>query len=380
MSERWGCYVHVPWCRSICPYCSFYVVRDTGAARHTEYVEAVLREHSRRVGGAFAGPASTLFFGGGTPSRLPVESLATLIDNIPVSPGAEISAEANPEDVSDDWLEGALGAGINRISLGVQTFRVSQSKRLGRAHTRAQASSAAQRLQKAALRSWSMDLIFAVPGQSVADLDDDLDHLLALEPPHVALYGLTLEPGTPLGRAAERGRLTPVDSETWRRMYDRIVSRLEVAGLRRYEVSNFAAPGHESSHNQGYWLDRPYMGLGPSAHGYRPDGVRYRNPADLALWLQDPGSADEETPEPGQRAIDILIACLRGQAGVDLHRLRQRTGMELREPVLRALEAASLLTREGLFLRLTPDGFPLADGITARLVDALVPVAGHKES
>ena len=377
MSEPWGCYIHVPWCRGICPYCSFFVLRDGPETPWERWTDAVLREHTERSR-RYDGLASTLFIGGGTPSRLPLDDLGRLLDALPRRANSEVSVEANPEDVTEDWVRGACAAGVNRVSLGVQTFDGRHARRLGRGHTSPQAALAARHLASAPLRSWSMDLIFAVPGQTLEDLDRDLDQLLTLEPPHVSLYGLTLEPDTPLRRAVDRGRLRPTDSETWRQMYDRIVERLEAAGLYRYEVSNFARRGHSSAHNRGYWEDRPYMGLGPSAHGYRPDGSRYRNVADLDAWFRG-GQAMDEQPTPEEAAADLLISTLRGCAGTDRARLVAKTGLAPRPAVIDALCNAGLLASDGNNLRLTAQGFPLADGITGRLVDALIPVEGQKD-
>lgn len=367
--EDHGVYVHVPWCRAICPYCAFYVVAHTADAPHASFVDAVLAEHAR-WNASFPGAAVSVFLGGGTPSRLPVEELGRLLDGLNRRPDAEVGLEANPEDLSDRWIEGALEAGVTRISVGVQTLDPRHARVLGRAHTVGQANDALQRVARSGVRSWSADLMFALPGQTLDDLERDLDGLLALDPPHVSLYGLTFEPGTPFDRLRQRGRLTPPPDERWREMYDRLVARLREVGLQRYEVSNFARTGHRSVHNAGYWEGRPYQGLGPSAHGLAPDGRRWVNPRDLAGWLA--GAPPEvELPTPEQAACDRLVAGIRQTDGVCLETLAGRTAHAPAPEVVDRLVGMGLLRRSGSRIALTDDGFPLADSVVTRLVDGL---------
>ena len=367
MTDRlWGIYVHVPWCRVRCPYCAFYVQPDRDAAWGS-WADAVLREYALRVP-HFGERAHTLYFGGGTPSRVPTADLARLGRAIDRVPGAEVTAEANPEDVDAAWLDGAMEAGVNRISLGIQTFNAAFARLLNRAHSVDRAKSVAATVAGAGLRSWSVDVIFALPGQTLEDLRVDIDRILEIEPPHVSLYGLTIEPGTPFERARERGALVPTTDELWREMYDTLVTRLEAAGLARYEVSNFAKSGHRSVHNAGYWEGRPYMGLGPSAHGLCPDGSRYVNISDAAGYpnCADPtGSIDRPTPR--QVASDRLLSGLRSTAGIALDQL----AVPIRPEPVEALVRSGLLEQRGDQIALTYEGFPIADAIVGRLVEAL---------
>ena len=371
MSGPWGCYVHVPWCRVHCPYCAFYVV--TGEPSGTDrFVERVLEEWSLRRTW-FEGPAHTLYLGGGTPSRLAPSALARLVQGIERAPDAEVTAEANPEDLTEDWLTEVRGAGIDRISLGVQSFIPRVARRLGRGHTQPQAVDAVARLQAAPLRSWSLDLIFAVPGQTMADLDADLDIIVDTQAPHVSLYGLTIEPGTPFARAHRRGSLPEVPEDHWHDMYSHIVARLQAAGLVRYEISNFARPGHESRHNTLYWTDQPYLGLGPAAHSYRPDGARWANPRDLREYLTSRRPAlDIEHPTPRQAAADLLVSGLRGVTGLSRARLTEKTGLAVHPDTVRILVQGKLLVEHGDRMALGPRGFALADGVARRLLDTLI--------
>lgn len=369
----WGLYVHVPWCKRRCPYCAFYVEVDRDAEKDA-FVDRILAEHAERSAPFRAlGPPSTLFFGGGTPSRLSPEQLGRIIQGLDLPEDAEISAEANPEDLSPDFLAGLRGAGITRLSVGLQTFSRTFARLLNRASTVDQARDAIAMVREAGFVSWSLDLIFALPDQTLEDLLDDLQELVAAAPPHVALYGLTFEPGTPLTRARDRGKLEETDDDTWRMMLDVISDMLGEAGLQRYEVSNFARPGHESRHNSLYWHDRPYLGLGPSAHSYAPDGTRWRNVKDLARWSVEDDPRDEvETPDTWQAATDLLVSGLRGRDGVSLDHLRHRTGLRPDPAVLAALVASRLLVQGDGRLRLTDQGVAVCDGLVDRLARSLV--------
>ena len=378
MTAGHGLYVHIPWCRIRCPYCHFAVSPDrsgVGAPPPFDaFVDAVLREHAARAAD-FPGPAATVFLGGGTPSRLPPDPLTRLLAGLPRDGDAEVSMEMNPEDVAEA-LAPALDAGVNRVSLGIQTLQPHLARRIGRAHSQPHARAALARVAASAARSWSADLIFALPEQTLPELNADLDALLDHAPPHVALYGLTIEPETPFHRAVAGGRLSAPTDEAWRAQYDRIVARLEDAGLHRYEVSNFARPGHRSAHNLGYWTGRPYVGLGPSAHGLCPDGTRYVNHAAVEAWMAAPDpTAQREPPDPHRQAEDALIAGMRWVDGVDLAALATATGFAPADAVVDGLVRGGLIARRGPRVHLAGDGWPLADGVVTRLVRALQPVS-----
>ncbi|MBA2322006.1 MAG: coproporphyrinogen III oxidase family protein [Deltaproteobacteria bacterium] len=374
--SRWGVYVHVPWCRVICPYCAFAVIRDRARpdrpAAFDAWADGIARELALRRP-EFPGEAETVYLGGGTPSRLPIPVIARVVGLFPRIADAEVTAEVNPEDVSDGWLADLVAAGVNRVSMGVQSFQPRHLARLRRPSP----VDALRAVSSAGLRSWSADLIFGLPDGTLEELDDDLDRLLAADPPHVSVYGLTIEEGTPFAREAARGRLQPADDDLWRAMYDRLVERLGAAGLERYEVSNFARPGHESRHNQGYWQDRPCLALGPSAHGLAPDGARWVNHAELDTWLAaaDP-TAEREPPDPDRQARDHLISGLRAREGVDLDALAGRFGRAPDSAAVDRLVKAGFLDHTGGRVRLVGEGWPLADAVVARVIDALRPTSG----
>jgi oxygen-independent coproporphyrinogen-3 oxidase len=306
---------------------------------------------------------------------MPAAPLQRLLHGLGARDALEVTAETNPEDADDAWLDGARAAGATRISLGVQTFDPRFARLLNRACTVASARATARRVASAGFASFSIDVMFALPGQTVAAFADDLDRLLDTGAPHVSLYGLTFEPGTPLFRARNAGRLTETDDDAWREMYDLAVDRLGAAGLARYEVSNFAAEGHRSVHNRLYWTDAPYLGLGPSAHGYAPDGTRWIDTTDVQRYLAggDP-TATSERPAPRAAAVDLVLSMLRGVEGVDRTRLRARCAHDLDAAVVSELERDGLVVASRDRVALAHAGFPLADLATERLAAALVPI------
>ena len=376
MTDKWGIYIHIPWCRVQCPYCAFHVVSDNSEPPTDSFVESALGEIEKRRED-YPGLASTLYLGGGTPSRLPSSAITRLIAGSPLTENVEITVEANPEDVTEAWCEDIVAAGATRVSLGVQSLQTHVSRRLGRGHTSRVAQIAIQRIRQAELSSWSVDLIFGVPGQSLEDLERDLDELLMFEPPHLSVYGLTIEPGTSFANAVRQKRMTPVEDDAWRVQYDHLVATLQLAHLERYEVSNFARSGHESRHNSAYWQDTPYMGVGPSAHGLRPDGARYVNEANTTLYLQRGGPSETiEFPSAWQAAVDYLTSAIRTREGVDLGYLNRRYGHVPSAAVLDVLTQQQWVTRDPQRLCLTDQAVPLADAIASRLVDNLAPQKG----
>lgn len=364
----WAVYVHLPWCRTRCPYCAFNIVVDRGWDK-AAYTQALLQQW-RAWRGAYEGAPETLFFGGGTPSLHPPEQIAALIAAI--APTGEVSLEANPGQVSAEGLAGWREAGVTRLSLGVQTFQARHARLLNRGHTVAQSRALLKRVAESGLRTWSVDLIFALPGQTLEELDADLDELLVCGAPHVSLYGLTPEEGTPLGRAVERGRIHLPDADAWRERFDHIAARLNAAGLERYEVSNFARPGHRCRHNELGWMGHPYLGLGAGAHGFLPDGRRTVGEPDVARFITAPLAWQEETPSAEQACIDRLLGGLRHLDGVPVQDLT-RYGFDLDPRILRTLTEGELLAPDPQRVRLGPRGWALADAVVARLVEALIP-------
>ena len=288
-----GVYLHVPFCERICPYCDFAVVaaRRLGRAAEARYVAALRAELAARCGDFSGRRLATVYFGGGTPSLLAPGSVRELLDAVRgafAGEPAEVTLEVNPSTVERERLPGFRAAGVDRVSVGIQSFDDTTLRRRGRAHRAREGRRTLAACREAGFERLSLDLIAAAPGQDVAAFDRELEAALSEAPDHVSVYELTLEPGTPFARAAAAGRLAVADEETAARMLERAEERLSDAGYRRYEISSYARPGREAVHNQRYWDRRPVLGLGmgavssdPPAIG-APHGVRRTNPRALA--------------------------------------------------------------------------------------------------
>ena len=282
-----GIYVHIPFCASRCSYCDFFStlkLADTGAS----YVEALLAEARLRHGELRGEAVKTLYMGGGTPSQLPLALLERFVGGlrgiVDLSALEEFTIEANPDDVTPAWCAALPPLGVNRVSMGVQSFEDAILRSIGRRHTAAQAVGAVANLRGAGIDNISIDLIYGLPGQTVASWTDSVRQALDLHPQHISAYGLTYEQGTRLWHQRERGEVVEVPEEQCLEMCRILVNMLQAAGYEHYEISNFALPDYHSRHNSSYWNDTPYLGLGAAAHSY--DGnVRRSNPCDLQLYI-----------------------------------------------------------------------------------------------
>jgi oxygen-independent coproporphyrinogen III oxidase len=362
-------YIHVPFCARRCSYCDFAIAvrRDVPSDR---FAELVLREWAgwqSHPAWARSPRVSTVYFGGGTPSRLAPEAIARIIEQVwtdrGIEAGAEITLEANPDDVTVPTATAWRAAGINRVSLGAQTFDRAALRWMHRTHDAGQIGQAVDLLRTAGVTELSLDLIFGLPGVLERDWSADLDHALALEPDHLSLYGLTVEERTPLARWAARGAVTPVDDDRYAAEFLAAHERLERSGYEHYEVSNYARPGRRARHNSAYWRRAPYVGLGPSAHSAWDDGRRWnqREWAAYERLLGEGGSVveGEERLEPAGIRLEELYLGLRTSEGLPAERV--------------PAEAARRWTTSGWAevangrLRLTPEGWLRLDGLVASL-------------
>lgn len=371
MDDSFGVYAHIPWCRSRCPYCAFNV-RVEPAPPYRAYFDALIHQW-RALAPSYPGRPDSVYLGGGTPSLAPAALVGELLAALDPLPGAEVTLEANPGTLDPPLLDALLRAGVSRLSVGVQTFQPRLARLLNRGHTAARSSALMATVAGAGFRSWSLDLIFAVPGQSVEDLRRDLDRALALEPPHLSIYGLSAEPGTPYARAVEAGRLTPPDEGTWEAMYVLLEEALSAAGLERYEISNFARAGHRCRHNEHYYRGRRYAGLGAGAHGWTPAGDRTVGHPDPTDFINDPaGWHSLERPRGDERAVELLLSTLRHVDGVPRRRLRS-LGYQLEADALERLSSGDLIAASEASIRLIGRGWRVADGVLRTLCDALEP-------
>jgi len=311
---EFGVYVHIPFCASKCDYCAFATWTD----RHhliDEYLEAVRGEISTAVESGMA-PADTVFVGGGTPTLVPAAALADVISSIPVRSGAEVTVECNPDDVSGALLEAFVGAGVNRVSVGVQSMSPDVLSSLGRTHDRDNVARAVDAISAVGLPTFNLDLIYGAAGESVGDWEATVRAALELDPPHVSAYGLTVEAGTPLASQPDRHP----DDDDQADKYEVADRLLAAAGLANYEVSNWARPGHESRHNLLYWNQGNYRGFGCAAHSHR-DGVRWwnvRTPDRFVELARSGGDvvAASETLDSDARREEGLQLALRTRDGV----------------------------------------------------------------
>lgn len=339
-------------------------------------VEGIIREMDLAKG-FIEGAVSTLYLGGGTPSLLPDDALSFLMQAVreryTLAPDAEVTLEANPDDIRKDRLEAWSGVGINRLSIGVQSFRDADLRWMNRAHNAVQAREAIRAARDAGFGHDSIDLIYGTPGLSDADLLENLSEAITLGCPHLSCYALTVEPRTALAGDIRKGRMPPVDPEAQARQFLLLVETLTGAGYEHYEISNFALPGHRSRHNSSYWQGIPYLGLGPSAHSF--DGrIRRWNVANNALYLAAISRGElpfeAETLTPVQQLNEYTMTALRTQEGLDLDRIGRNWGLPARARLEREageLSAKGWMVREGQRLTLTVQGKLFADGIASDL-------------
>ncbi len=354
-------------------YCDFAIAvrRNVPAER---FVRAVLREYeTRRAREPWdEAPLETLYLGGGTPSLLPAAWAAELVLRLvaaegpaPAS-GLEITLEANPDDVTSETAAAWVAAGVDRVSLGVQSFNPAVLEWMHRTHAADAAAQAVRLLREAGIGCISLDLIFALPAELEADLRGDLERALALEPEHLSVYGLTVEPRTPLARWIARGAAVPPVDDSYAEEFLLAHELLTAAGLEHYEVSNYARPGHRSRHNRAYWSGRPYLGLGPSAHSFRP-GERSWNVRDWAAYERAVLSsgdavAERELLSAEQQRLEACYLGLRTAEGMPAGSLDRGAAAQVE-----AATAQGWLIAEGDRIRPTAQGWLKLDSITTRL-------------
>lgn len=371
-----GIYVHLPFCPYICPYCDFakWPHRRSAADRYLRALHAEIdRAASPRV-------HETVFLGGGTPNTYDAGDIAELLDalrrRLPGPPRRETTIEVNPELVSAPDLIAYERSGIDRVSIGVQSFVPEEIRTLGRRHTPEQVAAAIQQAREANIRSVSIDLIFAVPGQSAQSWERSLDAAVALGVDHVSTYGLTVEAGTPYEEWRERDPGAFSDDAREADLYDIAISKLESAGFEQYEISNFARPGHRSAHNANYWANGEYVGLGVGAASYG-NGARSVHTRDLNEYINAALKGGEipsesETLQGAQRAGEAVMLMLRTAQGVSLEIFKERYGLDFLQyyaPVVKRYEDVGLLEVDSTHARLTRRGRFLANDVCAAFVN-----------
>jgi oxygen-independent coproporphyrinogen-3 oxidase len=383
-----GVYVHWPFCASKCPYCDFNShVRQGGPGGGIDeprFRAAFLRELEHWAALAPGRTVSSIFLGGGTPSLMRAATVGAILDAVaghwPLAPGAEITLEANPSSVEAARFRGYRDAGVNRVSLGVQSFDDGVLRALGRLHTAAEALAALD-VARATFQRFSFDLIYARPGQTLEAWRAELGRALMLVGAHLSLYQLTIEPATPFAELYARGKLKVPEGEMARAFYDLTQEMTGAAGLPAYEISNHAAPGEECRHNLLYWRYGEYAGVGPGAHGRAVvGGVRQatateRNPERWAALVEAGGHGLAETTalSPAEEADEALLMGMRLAEGLDLDRLAALTGLAPGGAALADLASLGLIDRRGQRVSATAAGRIVLDQLVLRLSSAMTP-------
>ncbi len=368
-----GIYIHIPFCKQACHYCDFHF--STSMKKKTELVEMLCRELELRKD-EIGQQIETIYFGGGTPSLLDAEELElifkTIFKHFEVSESAEITLEANPDDLSEEVIKMLDASPVNRLSIGVQSFFEKDLKLMNRAHNSEEALSSLQ-LAKQYFDNISIDLIYGIPGQSNELWIENLDKALELDIPHISSYALTIEPKTALEKFIEKGKVKPVEDETYREQFDILVNKLTKKGFEHYEFSNYGKPGYHSQNNMAYWLGKPYLGIGPSAHSY--DGTsRKWNISNNTLYIKaiEAGNLPQQTEKLSTTDSynEYVMTRLRTKFGVSTDDILQKFGEKYRDHFLRETEKFlddALMERTGNTFHITARGKFLSDGIAADL-------------
>lgn len=369
-------YVHVPFCIHRCGYCDFTVIAQRDDLM-TTYLDCLEQELTREL--VTPQPVTTLFIGGGTPNYLPAELLERLLrllrEWLPLQPGGEFSVECNPEGFSSDRMDVLTSGGVNRISLGVQSFQEQHLKTLERGHSPAFVEDVVHRLRQRGVQNLSFDLIYAVPGQSLTDWIATLRAASALSPEHLSTYGLTFEKGTAFWTRRLKENLIQAEEELERSLYAAAMEQLSQAGFEQYELSNYARPGYACQHNQVYWKAEPYFGFGPGAAALL-NGERLTRFRSVTGWMKNLQAGRSSIAEVEKRDRDLaareaVMLGLRQIQGIELGEYSARFGSEVRDLAPEAyddfLEGQLLELSEGR-LHLTYEGRFLADSVVAEFL------------
>lgn len=368
-----GLYFHIPFCKRICAYCDFF--KEVGTERLPALVEAMHRELVDRRDYLGGEPVRTRYFGGGTPSLCPPETIRGLLDRaaqiFDCSAVEETTLEANPDDLDAPYLAALREAGIDRLSIGVQSFDDDCLRLMNRRHNAAQAESAIRTAKQAGFSNITADLIFGVPGFGGDSLRRTLDRLLEADVQHISAYHLTVEPDTAFGRRAARGSFVPVSDATSEEEFRIVRETLCGAGFEHYEISNFARAGFRARHNAAYWHGVSYLGIGPAAHSYDGGSERHWNVASVARYIEGAPAESERLTET-DRYNEYLLTHLRTVEGIDLAEMERTFG---HEHIARLLRAAEVSLQSGALrlsadrLAVPPEHFLVSDTVICALFE-----------
>ena len=360
-----GIYIHIPFCNSKCAYCGFYSIASL--KRKDDFLASLKQEIVQRKDYLHGENVETVYFGGGTPSILSIDELKSIItqlhDTYEIDPSAEVTLEANPDTLSLEYLEGLRSLGVNRLSIGIQSFFNEDLKYLSRRHNAEHALQSIRGAKEAGFSNIGIDLIYGLPTSNVDRWNQNLDKFFELDLPHLSAYALTLEPNSILTKQIEQGKAAPVNEDDAVRDYEILCRRAAENGYLHYEISNFCKHGMHSRHNSNYWFGIPYAGFGPSAHSY--DGVsRQWNTASLEPRIE------KEPLTLEQHYDEYVMLCLRTMWGIDLKYIKREMGERFSEHCehqAQPLIAQGRLSQTREFLYLTDEQMLFADGIAEEL-------------
>lgn len=370
-----GIYLHIPFCKRRCIYCDFF--STTQSEKKGDYIDALCKELTQRKDYLDNEDIETIYFGGGTPSQLEQTDFEKLFDTIykvyKVSPNAEITVEANPDDLTSDYLKGLSNLPFNRLSMGIQTFNDKTLQLLHRRHTASQAIEAFKRCREAGFKNISIDLIYGLPGETLDGWDKDLQQAIELHPEHISAYHLIYEEGTALWNLREQHKVEEIDEDLSVTFFERLILRLKAAGYVHYEISNFCLPQYHSRHNSSYWQGKKYLGCGPSAHSYNC-ASRQWNAASLEQYINGINNGKDvyeiEELDLHTRYNERVITNIRTYWGMPLRQLKDEFGLDLYNYCLKMarphLESNTLEIKDGV-MKLTEKGIFTSDGIMSDL-------------
>lgn len=370
-----GLYVHIPFCRQKCHYCNFYSLATKKFRQ--EIVDAIIREIRLSKDYLKGEILETIYFGGGTPSLIPPEQTGLIINTaaseFTLSTDAEITIEANPDDITDSWLDEISKTSVNRLSIGIQSFNDIDLKMLNRVHSASDAEQSIVLAKKKGFDNLSIDLIYGIPGQTEEQWIRNLETVTGTKVPHVSAYALTVEPGTALDLFIKKGKYPPVDDYLAASHFDTLVHQLKKSGYDHYEISNFAKPGKHARHNTAYWQGKTYLGTGPSAHSYNGISRRW-NVANLKKYLDGVNSGkpdyESERLSKTQRFNEFVMTSVRTMWGINLSDAKRLFGHDLSDYLEKQtrpfIQKGQMIFSNGAF-QLTDRGKFFADGIASDL-------------
>lgn len=371
-----GIYIHIPFCKKRCSYCDFYT--EVAPQLIPSLIDSLIKELKSRQDYLKTKTINTIYFGGGTPSVLSAQEFQKIFDTINelylIAENAEITFEANPDDLTPDFFKSISALPFNRISIGIQSFDDDDLQRINRRHTSKEAVEAVKLAQQSGFKNLSIDLIYGLPFQTLERWEKQLNIALSLNVQHISIYGLTYEEGTKLWKQREKKEITPVDDETMNKMYSLMLKKLEESGFDRYEISNFSLPDFSSRHNTSYWRQEPYIGIGPSAHSYDIESRQW-NVSSITQYIKllnnNEVFFEKEELSIADKYNDYVMVSLRTTAGINLEKIEAEFGVEFANYCLENIKIfieTKKVEYSNRYLHLTVDGIKISNLILIEIM------------